>query len=377
LSSFWVDLSWFSSFPSLDHCGEEVTPDYPHEEAKRPGINHFPEGVFQKCRRLLQKEKEAELALVRKQKRRRNGGGSGRNTNVVVPVTGGDDYANDDDNESVGGRMNGGGGGGGDLWDDVMTEASTPFDPNNRSPFPTNFIAPPPSTPSVIHFPLMEEDEFILPTSSSIAADPSSILHLNDRLSIITPSGLMNSILNSPQQTRNRSPTTSISQFPSSPVSDSPVFNSNRTAGNTIVSSPPLTDVTRTFESFDEEWSTAIQRSSLGNRGHAFTTHNTPISTPVGSPQRTTRERPNRNQQQPPPQQQRVTPNSSPSRPIRLHQRGLPSDATAAAVGAPAMNSHSVSSSPVITRHNRARTSESRQRNGGRNHERNNDTTLG
>lgn len=29
-------------------CGEEVLPDYPHDEKSNPGINHFPDGVFQK-----------------------------------------------------------------------------------------------------------------------------------------------------------------------------------------------------------------------------------------------------------------------------------------------------------------------------------------
>ena len=31
-------------------CGMEVLPDYPHEELNSPGVNHFPDGVFNDCR---------------------------------------------------------------------------------------------------------------------------------------------------------------------------------------------------------------------------------------------------------------------------------------------------------------------------------------
>lgn len=60
----------------LDLCGEEVTPDYPHNEVRNPGVNHFPDGVFQNCRYVINKEKEAERERLRKQKRmkaRQNG----------------------------------------------------------------------------------------------------------------------------------------------------------------------------------------------------------------------------------------------------------------------------------------------------------------
>ena len=35
-------------------CGLEVTPDYPHYEAINPSINHFPDGVYNDCRVVLE-----------------------------------------------------------------------------------------------------------------------------------------------------------------------------------------------------------------------------------------------------------------------------------------------------------------------------------
>eukprot|EP01041_Mallomonas_annulata_P004375 gene4376-8716_t len=44
----------------LNLCGVEVTPDYPHEEASRPGVNHFPRGVFQCCLTVIDEERREE-----------------------------------------------------------------------------------------------------------------------------------------------------------------------------------------------------------------------------------------------------------------------------------------------------------------------------
>jgi hypothetical protein len=52
-------------------CGEAVTQDYPHDEVRNPGVNHFPEGVFQKCRVVLAKEREEERERLRKLRRNR------------------------------------------------------------------------------------------------------------------------------------------------------------------------------------------------------------------------------------------------------------------------------------------------------------------
>ena len=52
-------------------CGEAVTQDYPHDEVNHPGINHFPEGVFQKCRVILAKEREEEREQLRHMRRNR------------------------------------------------------------------------------------------------------------------------------------------------------------------------------------------------------------------------------------------------------------------------------------------------------------------
>ena len=50
-------------------CGEEVTPDYPHEEVRNLGINHFPDGVFQTCRKVALREREAERERLKRARR--------------------------------------------------------------------------------------------------------------------------------------------------------------------------------------------------------------------------------------------------------------------------------------------------------------------
>ena len=50
-------------------CGEEVTPDYPHEEVNNLGVNHFPDGVFQTCRIITHRDKEAERRRLLKLRR--------------------------------------------------------------------------------------------------------------------------------------------------------------------------------------------------------------------------------------------------------------------------------------------------------------------
>jgi hypothetical protein len=136
-------------FSTIDLCGEEVLPDYPHEEARNVGVNHFPDGVFQKCRKVLQKERDAERDLLRKQKRRRNqNSGSntntGNNLNTVVPIDG--DYLIADGEEGL-------------VWEEILTASLDNNNINTPNPRPNA----PPSTPQVIHFPLMEEGEFFPP----------------------------------------------------------------------------------------------------------------------------------------------------------------------------------------------------------------------
>lgn len=53
-------------------CGEEVLSDYPHEEVNNLGVNHFPDGVFQKCRHIICKEKAEETERLRKSRRKKN-----------------------------------------------------------------------------------------------------------------------------------------------------------------------------------------------------------------------------------------------------------------------------------------------------------------
>ena len=51
-------------------CGMEVQGDYPHDEVKNPGVNHFPEGVFQRCRTIINKERDIEREFLRRARRR-------------------------------------------------------------------------------------------------------------------------------------------------------------------------------------------------------------------------------------------------------------------------------------------------------------------
>ena len=58
-------------------CGEEVMPEYPHDEVSRPGVNHFPDGVYQKCLSMIKKERDAErdrLKRLRRMKEKPGGG---------------------------------------------------------------------------------------------------------------------------------------------------------------------------------------------------------------------------------------------------------------------------------------------------------------
>lgn len=56
-------------FRSSDLCGEEVQPNYPHDEVRNAGVNHFPQGVFQKCRTVILREKEEEREKLKRIRR--------------------------------------------------------------------------------------------------------------------------------------------------------------------------------------------------------------------------------------------------------------------------------------------------------------------
>ena len=82
-----------------DLCGEEVTADYPHDEVRNPGVNHFPDGVFQKCRYITMKEREAERDRLRKLRRMKQKNAAKRRAvgATVVPTVGGSDWESDTD----------------------------------------------------------------------------------------------------------------------------------------------------------------------------------------------------------------------------------------------------------------------------------------
>ncbi len=83
-------LSIFKFQLVLDLCGLEVAADYPHVEigGASAGVNHFPEGVFQKCRTIINKEKAEERERLRKLKRsKKNSTKSGSySANFVLPT---------------------------------------------------------------------------------------------------------------------------------------------------------------------------------------------------------------------------------------------------------------------------------------------------
>lgn len=127
-------------------CGEEVLPDYPHDEVANPGVNHFPDGVFQKCLKLIQREREAERERLKKIKRQRNNAKQRmqeRNRNVVLPTT--DAWGGGDENNAGSKNGNGasGGTGGGPVdavdaqWNMAMSA------PAAASPAPSAPSAPP------------------------------------------------------------------------------------------------------------------------------------------------------------------------------------------------------------------------------------------
>eukprot|EP00981_Chlorochromonas_danica_P013128 scaffold5903_cov165-Ochromonas_danica.AAC.3 len=101
------------SIPCVHLCGEEVTSNYPHEEVANLGVNHFPEGVFNKCRTIIIQEKQAEIDRLKRRKRLKNQYAV-QNSRKVAPNNG-----NTTPNE----------------WDEVMsTDPGTPATAASASP---------------------------------------------------------------------------------------------------------------------------------------------------------------------------------------------------------------------------------------------------
>lgn len=71
----------------IDFCGVEVLADYPHDEVAHAGVNHFPDGVFKKCRTILQREKEERREKMRKNRRMKS-------NNLMHNVEGGSNSSN-------------------------------------------------------------------------------------------------------------------------------------------------------------------------------------------------------------------------------------------------------------------------------------------
>lgn len=119
-------------FSNTDLCGEEVLPDYPHNEVRNYGVNHFPEGVFQKCRHVLQKEKEAERERLKKAKRSK----VGKKASVGPAVVNMDAW--DDEQLPIAQAM--------DPWDNAGgTPSPAPVSVPAPAPAPAPAAAPPPA----------------------------------------------------------------------------------------------------------------------------------------------------------------------------------------------------------------------------------------
>jgi hypothetical protein len=86
----------------LDCCGAEVTSSHPHEEIDNPGVNHFPDGVYQTCRVIQQRERDAERERQRKARRTKAkpqnyspspSSGSKQNQKIAALYSDADDWA--------------------------------------------------------------------------------------------------------------------------------------------------------------------------------------------------------------------------------------------------------------------------------------------
>ncbi len=86
-------------FYIIDLCGEEVTGDYPHEEVGNRGVNHFPDGVFQKCRIIVMREREEERERLLRQRRMKNRNLlKTPNKKAVIPSDGFENFDTDEGN---------------------------------------------------------------------------------------------------------------------------------------------------------------------------------------------------------------------------------------------------------------------------------------
>ena len=64
-------------------CGLEVTPDYPHYEKMNPNVNHFPDGVYNDCRVVLEGYSVAIQSRPADRRRRHRRGSAPA---AVVPI---------------------------------------------------------------------------------------------------------------------------------------------------------------------------------------------------------------------------------------------------------------------------------------------------
>lgn len=127
-----------------DLCGIEVAAEYPHDEINNSstGVNHFPDGVFQKCRTIIAREKAEERERLRKSKRLKKTPTKklGYSSNFVMPTEWDNDtqstpsIAHSNDVELVGGGQL--------LQAQNILNEEVAFDGDTRTRFESDFDAP-------------------------------------------------------------------------------------------------------------------------------------------------------------------------------------------------------------------------------------------
>lgn len=194
-------ISLYSLF-SIDLCGEEVAPDYPHNEINNPGVNHFPDGVFQKCRIITLREKEAERERLKKMRRARNN----KKKTAISPADGGDT------DDELGLPINGG----------VLDRFDAQWDQMRTVPLATNNAIL--LNAALQHDEDIESGEGSLPvnTASVLVQSPAPSTSVNESSTIAIPVTPLGTQLPSPPPSTESPNSRSSSPIREAPPSPSP-----------------------------------------------------------------------------------------------------------------------------------------------------------
>lgn len=164
-------------------CGEEVTQDYPHDEVKNPGVNHFPDGVFQQCRKQAAREREADRERLKKLRRMRGKKPGDRGVqNFGFGVLGADENNpeyedhnwDDEDGEKWEGLSGGRTGDSGDVFDAQWDRAIGPASRQTATRASTQGSPSAPSVPAMRQSPGPPRRNSNAPAQTPPHARPSS-----------------------------------------------------------------------------------------------------------------------------------------------------------------------------------------------------------